>query len=87
MNDTCWSLPIRRGSFLIGVNRVVRKEVPPLSDVFVSLLSPDLDLLLFSTTSEIILLKSLVLEFYTGTRLDKGDLSIRKQTYDPGGYW
>ena len=87
MNDTCWSLPIRRGSFLIGVNRVVRKEVPPLSDVFVPLLSPDLDLLLFSTTSEIILLKSLVLEFCTGTRLDKDDLRIRKQTYDPGGYW
>lgn len=44
--------------FIIGVCSSSREEVAPLWDVFFSLLSPDLYLLLFATTSEIILLET-----------------------------
>lgn len=64
------SLPVRGGSLLIGVSRVIGEEIPPLGDVLLSLLSPDLNLLLLPATPQIVLLEGLVLEFWIKRVLD-----------------
>lgn len=64
------SLPVRGGSLFIGVSRGIGEEIPPLGDVLLSLLSPDLNLLLLPATPQIVLFEGLVLEFWTKRVLD-----------------
>jgi hypothetical protein len=66
---TYWWLPVPCSSLLIRVDTRSGEEVSPLCDVLLALLPSDLDLLLFATTSEIVLLQAtLVLVSYECTR-------------------
>lgn len=56
-NDVIVSAPAK---LIIGVCAGRRKEVPPLGDVFLSLLPPDLHLLIFTSSPKLISLQSFV---------------------------
>jgi hypothetical protein len=58
MINTNRAFPSSRRSFLIGVDGRVGNKIAPLGNIFLSLLPPDLDLLLLATFSEFILLES-----------------------------
>lgn len=64
-----WWLPVSGGGLLIGISGGGREEISPLCDVLFAFLSSDLDLLLFATTSKVVLLQAtLVLVVYKRTR-------------------
>jgi hypothetical protein len=71
-NNADRTLPSPRRCFFIGVNGSCGDKVAPLGNVFLSLLPPDLDLLLFATFPEFILFKSLCFVLYDGTLLRYG---------------
>jgi len=71
-NNADRTLPSPRRCFFIGVNGRCGDKVAPLGNVFLSLLPPDLDLLLFATFPEFILFKSLCLVLYDWTLLRYG---------------
>jgi hypothetical protein len=58
VRNSYWWLPISSGGLLIRINGRSREEVSPLCDVFFAFLPSDLDLLLFATTSKIVLLQA-----------------------------
>ena len=66
-NNADRTLPSPRRCFFIGVNGSCGDKVAPLGNVFLSLLPPDLDLLLLATFPEFILFKSLRLVLYDRT--------------------